>query len=188
VAIFGVASIFTSEVTKSVGNSTIILGPSCGYIMPSNENKTQSIDYTSKTLADTYEAAVYVRQCYRETTSLACSVYNRRSLSFTTNPNASCPFLGLCIFNDNSAFSMDTGLVDSHSDLGINARPENRIKYRRVTTCAPIHAKQWVQVVNVTNIGQVINVDAGPTNAGNYTFSYNLRSGSDGFGYSLRFV
>src|SRR6266516_1987912 len=29
-ALFGVASIFTSEVTKGAGNSTIILGPSCG--------------------------------------------------------------------------------------------------------------------------------------------------------------
>src|SRR5205809_3239155 len=30
VAVFSVASIFTSTVTKAAGNSTIILGPSCG--------------------------------------------------------------------------------------------------------------------------------------------------------------
>jgi hypothetical protein len=133
VSVFSVASIFTSEITKGPGNSTIILGPACGgYTVTPDNNSSKTSGFSSKILADTYEAATYVRQCYGENTtaSLACNLYNRRSLSFTTNPNATCPFPSdLCIFNNQSAFSMDTGLVDSHSDLVVNARPEHRIKY-----------------------------------------------------------
>ncbi|KAB8239187.1 uncharacterized protein BDW43DRAFT_306071 [Aspergillus alliaceus] len=38
-----------------------------------------------------------------------------------------------------TAFAMDTGLLDSHADFGINAPPKNRIEYRRLTTCSPIY-------------------------------------------------
>jgi hypothetical protein len=188
-ALFSVAGIFTSEVTKVPGNSTIILGPSCGgYKSSPDVNNGQLAAFQAKVLADTYEAATYVRQCYGgNTTSLACGVYNRRSLAFTTNPNATCPFAsGLCIFNDKSAFSMDTGLIDSHSDLGINAPPEHRIKFRRLTTCAPVHAKQWGTVVNESVIGPVLYINAGPSNLNNYTFSYVKGSNNDGIGYTLR--
>jgi len=188
-AVFGVAGIFTSEVTKVPGNSTIILGPSCGGYKISSPTKINSEleIYRSKVLADTNAAAAYVRQCYGEnTTSLACGVYNRPSLGFTTNPNATCPFAsGVCVYNDNSAFSMDTGLIDSHSDLGANARPEHRINYRRVTTCAPIHGKQFATTVNVTGLGPEIYVTAGPTSSTPYTFSYNLATRFD-MGYALR--
>jgi hypothetical protein len=93
VSIFGVASIFTSEITKVTGNSTLILGPACGgYKIDPNVTSTNG--YRAKLLADTYQAATYVRQCYGDnpTNDLACNAYYRRSLGFTTNPNATCPF------------------------------------------------------------------------------------------------
>jgi hypothetical protein len=40
--------------------------------------------------------------------------------------------------------------------------------------------------VNVDDIGQVIYIHAGPAYPFNYTFSYNTRSVTDGFGYTLR--
>jgi hypothetical protein len=157
--------------------------------LPSPGNSvSQMASFYSKSVADTIDAATYAQQCYGEnTTSLACNLYARRSLSFTTNPNATCPFPSArCIFNNQSAFSMDTGLVDSHLDLGVNARPEDRIKYRRVTTCAPIHAKQWARVANDSVHGEVVYIDAGPASPSNFTFSYNVHTGVDGVGYTLR--
>jgi hypothetical protein len=76
--------------------------------------------------------------------------------------------------------------MDSHLDLGINAPPEHRIKYRRVTTCAPIHAKRWTQVTGTTADDAVVYIYAGPVLLANYTFSYIYRSSSDGFSYTLR--
>jgi hypothetical protein len=188
-ALFSVASVFTSQVTRVPGNSTIILGPSCGELTFNySRYGNGDIITQSKILADTYEAAAYVRQCYGDNANgLACRVYNRPSLEFTTNPNAACPFASnICLYNDKSAFSMDTGLIDSHWDLGINAQPEHRIKYRHLTTCAPLHAKQWTTTANVTGIGLVIYINAGPLLGNNYTFSYVVSSSYAGFGYKLR--
>jgi hypothetical protein len=188
-AVFGVAGIFTSEVTKVPGNSTLIRGPFCGgWAVDYSTDSLQLNAFSTKILADTMEAAAYVRQCYGEnTTSLSCEVYNRRSLNFATDQNATCPFQsGLCMHNNKSAFSMDTGLMDSHADLGMNARPQNRVKFRRAATCAPIHAKQWAQTLNVTGLGQVIQINAGPSYPNNYTFSYVMHAALDGYGYALR--
>jgi hypothetical protein len=186
-ALFSVASIFTSQVTKVPGNSTIILGPSCGnYAFKENSLDNNLIQ--SKILADVYEAAAYARQCYGDSSNgLACGVYIRPRLGFTTNANATCPFAsGICLFNDKSAFSMDTGLLDSHWDLGVNAQPQHRIRYRRLTTCAPIHAKQWTTIENITDIGPVIFINAGSWLSKNYTFSYITRNNDIGVGYKLR--
>ncbi len=80
---------------------------------------------------------------------------------------------------------MDTGLLDSHADLGINAPPQNRVSFRRVTTCAPLHATPWGTTQNDSEVGLVIYINAGPNPPSNYTFSYYHRAGMDGFGYAL---
>src|SRR5437763_13064761 len=84
---------------------------------------------------------------------------------------------------------MDTGLVDSHLDLGVNARPEYRIKYRRVTTCALIYVNRWVRVGNDSIAGGAVYIDAGPFRGYditlNYTFYYPLHTGRDRIGYQL---
>ncbi len=191
VAVFSVASIFTSVVSNAPGNSTLILGPDCGGFLAGlagSINSTRGqVGWDSKILGDTYEAAVYVRQCYSaKATNLGCGVYNRQSLPFTVNANASCPFAsGLCLFNDHSAFAMDTSLLDSHADLGINAPPEHRISFRRVTTCAPLYARQWVTVENDPVVGTITYVNAGPSLPWNYTFSYPHHASYDGVGYFL---
>jgi hypothetical protein len=85
---------------------------------------------------------------------------------------------------------MDTGLLDSQTDFGINARPADRIQYRRVATCAPVRGQSFVSIRNVSTVGQTIFINAGPNVplGDNYTFSYIVRSAADGFGYSLRYV
>ena len=188
VGFFGIASIFSSVASSAPGNSTLILGPRCGGYNNTSFSFSLGGNYLSKILADTYNAATYVRQCYSaNATDLGCGVYHRQSLPFTVNPNATCPFAsGLCLFNDNSAFAMDTGFLDSHADLGINAPPQHRVLFRRVTTCAPIHAAQWATQVNESGFGPVWYINAGPNPPSNYTFSYVISAGSTGFGYALR--
>jgi hypothetical protein len=186
IGLFGAASIFSSTISSSPGNSTLIMGHSCGGYSTKSFTSPLGGSWYSKLLIDTYNAATYVRQCYANTTSLGCGLYYRQSLPFSNNPNATCPFAsGVCVYNDHSAFAMDTGLLDSHADLGINAPPQNRVSFRRVTTCAPLHATPWGTFQNDSNDGLVIYINAGPNPPWNYTFSYNHRAGSDGFGYAL---
>jgi hypothetical protein len=92
----------------------------------------------------------------------------------------------VCLINDQSAFSMDTGLIDSHLDLGINARPANRIKFRHVTTCAPLHGKNWISIENATSFGPVVSINAGSLAGNNWTFQHKIRFFYDNKAYTLR--
>ncbi|RAL08519.1 uncharacterized protein BO97DRAFT_398097 [Aspergillus homomorphus CBS 101889] len=191
--LFGVSGLFTSYITKTAGQSTLIIGPGCGGY---EFNATDVTVANTKSLQDTYDAATYVRRCYHEDASqLDCSTYVRPSIPFTTNPNASCPYShDLCAYNGQSALQMDTGLLDSHEDFGINAPPSNRIKYRRVTTCAPIkHGSGLGVVQNDSTWGQVVYIHAGGQYYQgqeylNFTFSYTPIPSVDGVGYTLSAV
>jgi hypothetical protein len=186
--LFSLAGIFTSAITKVPGNSTLILGPSCGGLRLNGATAGTDPNWLAKILGDTVQAATYVRQCYQNnTSSLGCGTFVRPSIPFSVNKNASCPFeSNLCLMGDTAAFSMDTGLLDSHVYFGINAPPENRILFRRKATCAPIHGKPFGVAQNGT-LGEVLYVDAGPSSAGlNYTFLYFMHDQNNGFGYELR--
>ncbi|KAL5363435.1 hypothetical protein BJX96DRAFT_167478 [Aspergillus floccosus] len=193
ILLFGASGLLTSYITKAAGNSVIILGPSCGGF---DYNTTDVRNYTSKALLDTYEAVTYVRQCYQSNVSqLACAQYVRQSLPFTTNPNASCPFAAdLCAYNDHSAFQMDTGLLDSAEDFGVNAPSSDRIKFRRVATCAPVRrGSNLATVQNDTTAGEIMYVNAGGQyyhgeQYANYTFIHSPIPPVNGVGYTLSAV
>lgn len=90
---------------------------------------------------------------------------------------------------------MDTGPVDSHLALGINARDKDRVTYRKKVTCAPIFAQDVGRVENMTDQDkgfagdQFVRYYFGPNAAGyNWTYQYNLRSWLNRFDYSLQYV
>ncbi len=62
--------------------------------------------------------------------------------------NASCPFAKeTCLFSPTSACEMDTGQMDSHEILGIDAE---RVTLRKVATCAPLDLAPYTEEVNQT--------------------------------------
>jgi hypothetical protein len=83
---------------------------------------------------------------------------------------------------------MDSGQLDSHMDFGINAPLRNRIKLRRVCTCAPIrHDPDLFRVVSDSAYVEriYVNVEALPTSNVNYTCEYAPVPGIDGVAYTL---
>lgn len=82
---------------------------------------------------------------------------------------------------------MDTGHIDSHEDLGINAPVSERVTYRKVTTCAPLHTKGHAEMVNGSTTDGELPGDTiwhyfyGPvegtnTLTANWTYAYNTVS------------
>ncbi|KAI9813762.1 MAG: hypothetical protein M1827_003552 [Pycnora praestabilis] len=193
---FGVAGIFSSEVTKAAGNETLVVSPNCGYWKITDESIAGNPAFQAKVLNDTITAASYARACYGTTDNpLQCSSYTKQQIPWTTNNNASCPFAsGMCYYSDTAAFEMDTGPIDSHVMLGINAPKQDRVSYRKVTTCAPLHGKGFSEAWNATGgIGASGDVFQrlffGPiVNVSNYTYQYNTHAAIDGFGYELTSV
>ena len=133
ITLFGLAGLFSSEVTKSAGNETLIRSPNCGYLNISQDNPSQIIA-TNLDLNNTIAATAYSRACYGTTAdNLQCNQYVQQSLNWTSNQNATCPFGDdICIYGATSAYEMDTGKLDSHEHLGINDRKANRVQFRKV--------------------------------------------------------
>lgn len=130
---------FSSEVTKAAGNETLIRSPDCGSLNFTGEAASQQslAALNSVDVNDTLAATTYSRACYGSSHNLLqCAQYPQQQLPWKVNQNATCPFKNdLCFYGDSSAYEMDTGHIDSHQALGINAPKSERIQYRKVTTC-----------------------------------------------------
>ena len=138
---FTAAGIFSSKVT-SVGSTVLIRGSTCGnWSTPYQGNTfnktllTETSALYSLVLSNYKEIAGYVKSCYAfdnaaRSLSQDCLAYGRRLPSWTSEP-VDCPFAdGMCI--DGAALGLESGLIDSHLDLGINGRQEERISFRHV--------------------------------------------------------
>ena len=199
IAAFGVAGIFSSDVTKAAGNEMLIKSPHCGNLEVGKDNASLpgSVAASSLDLNDTLAATTYSRACYGNAgNALGCNQYVRQQLHWTSDQNATCPFSPeLCIYGSTAAYEMDTGLLSTHEDLGINAAQSDRIQYRKVTTCSPVHTRGYVTTFNDTNPTHlaygdlILEYNYGPIpNVSNYTYFYNTHSVTDIEDYILTYA
>lgn len=90
------------------------------------------------------KAASYVKSCYNDAArSSDCNHFVRRNLMLqgSVDLKARCPFgNNSCI---TPAVRLDTGLLNSNDDLGLNSPSHDSLSFRRVTTCAPINVEQY---------------------------------------------
>ncbi|MCJ1307724.1 hypothetical protein MMC25_001372 [Agyrium rufum] len=119
-----------------------------------------------------------------------CQTYQVPQIPWTPNVNASCPFAsGICYYGDTAAFSMDTGFIDSHDILGLNAPKNGRILFRKATTCAPLRLAEYVVEVNETESEWVDSITyeyLGSSGLDNFTWKYDAHSLADtSSGYQL---
>jgi hypothetical protein len=87
---------------------------------------------------------------------------------------------------------MDTGPLDSHHVLGLNAKSSERVTARKVATCAPVHIAPYANFVNITfpdgrtdNYGQLY-LGAPGTNTTNVTYEYDFHAQYVGLGYDFQ--
>lgn len=184
--LFGVAGVFSSEVTKAAGNETLIRSSDCGFLNFSGNAVSQhSAAFNDVDVNDTFAATTYSRACYGSSQSLLqCAQYPQQQLPWKVTQNATCPFApDLCFYGASSAYEMDTGHIDSHQALGINAPKFERIQYRKVTTCSPIHTRGYLTEVNDTNPSDLAYGDTlqqfdygSVLSISNYTYQYDTHN------------
>lgn len=63
-AVFAVASIFSSQVTKSAGNEVLIVSPTCGFWTFNASITGEVFQWDLKTLNESITAANYANTCY----------------------------------------------------------------------------------------------------------------------------
>ena len=146
---FAIAGIFSSLITSSMDQDALLLSPNCGswpvdlqFLSTTTENftneSTQTLEresaYKLNARREMAQSLAYAQSCYLDPSPF-CQEYIVAHLPQVAIDNSSnCPFdETLCL---TQAVYIDTGLIDSALDLGINARKEDRVQYRRTTTCA----------------------------------------------------
>ena len=141
---FGLLSIFAaSEITKAPGHGRIIQGEYCGYYGSGMLDQYSNNAWQYGQLQNSYTAAQYAESCYpgNNTASvIQCDVFRKPHLSFDQSHTNTCPFgNNICNMTHTQPVVMDTGLIDSHKDLGINTPEKEKLQYRKRTTCAPLN-------------------------------------------------
>ena len=92
--------------------------------------------------------------------SSSCSTFQRPLLYWTTLRHGLCPFGSKTCLNNLDTMVLDTGLIDSHNNLGINADYNDHLSYRRVTNCTLLNDAAFMTgSVNQTVTGWVNRTD-----------------------------
>ncbi|KAL9089265.1 MAG: hypothetical protein Q9165_005833 [Trypethelium subeluteriae] len=105
---------------------------------------------------------------------------------------------GQCdILYNNGSHIMQSYVMDSHDDLGINAPPENRVQLQKVVTCSPVSTAGRTGTTSLTgsnttrrnSTGLLRTYNFGPIDGvSDYTYAYNPTAISDNIGYQITAV
>ncbi|RDA91347.1 hypothetical protein CP533_0030 [Ophiocordyceps camponoti-saundersi (nom. inval.)] len=157
ISAFTIAGGFSSQLSSGLGNAVLVNGSHCGYLMDTyevnNTGTSSAIGLYPYFVRKLENAANYAQQCYSAKSSgmFSCSTFVKNHLPATVDDQVPCPFSGGICRSNTSNLRLDTGYLDSQEHLGINSRPENRILYRAVLTCAPLVTEGYTSQVRTTH-------------------------------------
>lgn len=158
---FMVAGTFSATLA-SAGQSVLSRSPHCGVFNQTyleiagsgiNANTDElfqlSLEFIAKKERDVQLSLEYARDCYMSQASYStCNTFQQPKLNWTTHNSSLCPFESGTCSDSSGVIAFDTGLIDSHSDLGINSKDIDGLSYRRVTTCTVLndtgHVTDWI--------------------------------------------
>ena len=126
----------------------IVNGPFLNVESP--DTVRQSIQFNAKIDGDVGESLAYAEECYGTAApnyrSSKCNTMKRSKLWVNQTSSELCPFDRSICHSRSSTIVFETPPIDTHTDLGINAPPSERLTYRKRTSCAALDdAKHVVQ-------------------------------------------
>jgi hypothetical protein len=179
IVILATAGVFSSKITL-VGDEVLVTGAKCGWRSATNDSTLSTYDIV---FALARQKAVktlrYTQECYNQNSSAvatSCKSFTASSIPSTTK-SVPCPFSSKICASPN-AVQVDTGFIDSNTHLGINSKKSERVKFRKVVTCAPTLAEErYSSNWTVTPPGPGYRMDSykyyylGATKLFNFTFT-----------------
>lgn len=156
-AAFAVAGIFSSRVTQA-GAEVLVAPGICGWL-----SSDYHPDVVLRSIAR--DSFTYARTCYLTDSaddrndddnsggqSRSCRQFSQSQIGQReVNTTVPCPFTNASYCNVESAFQLDTGLISSNKDLGINTPGNEQLWYRKKIVFTPINLKGHVSDLFVTN-------------------------------------
>jgi hypothetical protein len=197
---FTVAGVFVAAIASNSEANIIALAKpgTCG-LWELGYNNSDILSYQAfvrGAVSTALRSRAYARAWYTETPSSVApqSYFLRQTLPYTTY-HVQCPFKGenRCLSNDssNSAMVWDTGRLNSHTHLGINAPADHTIDWRWVLTCSPVST--WdLHRRKKFGTGELFILDVGTgggvKNAEDGIFVWNSQMAGDLITYTVRQV
>lgn len=144
------ASGLLSSRVQTTNDEVLATGERCGWVgvifngddAPNSIDRECASQLWGRLLA--LRSLEYVRNCYTSTgtaNSVMCKQYTAPNMSVISDPGIPCPFsTEICALR--TAMRVDTGFIDSNKHLGINTAEKDRLRFRKVITCAPILAEE----------------------------------------------
>lgn len=146
VTAFGVAGVFSSQVSSASGNDVLVTGGNCCIVLSDLVLRNISLGYELFNPLLTQRmtsASSYAQQCYRgNSTPEECPLFTKTNLPYTVQTDRGCPFGHLCL-DDTETIYIDSGYINSHDDLGMNSPPHERFLYRAVEHCALLNSTKY---------------------------------------------
>ncbi|KAH6679979.1 hypothetical protein F5X68DRAFT_244953 [Plectosphaerella plurivora] len=156
-AILSAAGLFSSRVQRG-NEEVLVIGRTCGWLGRLANRQTEGSDLSEEEFMNHRAATMawgrwtatqslnYFRNCYSDSglagNSNVCRLFTTKSIPVKSEGGVDCPFANEVCEGGKSAIRLDTGLIDSNRDLGINSSPGDRLWFRRVMTCVPVLAEE----------------------------------------------
>lgn len=156
-----VAVILSSQIVSAGvvhGNSAVLLknktvcgSANQGYVNRTKPKNAASVDdfniaasLQNKSVVETRLSLQYAEECYRGSTNTSsavsrCFTMKVPKLGWNTTNSQTCPFEQHLCSSNTDMVTMDTGYIDTHTHLGLNAKSADRLQYRRVTKCVVLN-------------------------------------------------
>jgi hypothetical protein len=169
---FAVLGGFSSRLSDAADSEVLITSHNCGYL-----DGSLATGFTPSFvpwIADKIQNDVtHVHQCYLHENAgqSSCGNFIADRLTASIDREAPCPFSDELCRSNNTNLRIDSGFIDSHEHLGLNAPPEERLAWRKVLSCAPIAVEDHTSEVD-TPVGTVIRYHYGSVAGSNGTTDY----------------
>jgi hypothetical protein len=176
----------------AAANQVKIIPENCGNTFWNATTQAEDVFYATWLTENGRDAKTYVQSCYGNSSAQqdpsACSSYPVRQIPYTSSDSQPCPFNDtMCILGPNTAFMLDTNLLDSQGIIGINAPVPNRISVRKVITCSVLDSSDYSNHTTL-NGSEYHHLYYGEFPPSAYTWQYSDSAATDGFGYQVLYI
>jgi hypothetical protein len=146
------ASGLSSQITQ--GNEVLIDGSHCGWLRQDSflDNPDNFNLYMPHRRRQRERAAEYAQRCYESSSpSGDCGTFVRSALPMQVKRDAPCPFdKSICRSQDSNVL-IESGPIDSLTDLGLNWEAKDRFKLQHRMHCAPLVTDEYRTTFKVDN-------------------------------------